>query len=88
MDINLKALYRNEHCIIGCNSVAHSQEEMATWLRVMNPLRESGELKAPDVSLYAEVSLDEAAHAYADLMKGSRTKHLIVKKQGNAGSMV
>jgi hypothetical protein len=80
IDIDLKALYRNEHCIIGCNSVAHSQEVMASWLRVMNPLLESGELKAPDASHYTEVSLGEAANVYVDFMTRSQKKYLIVNK--------
>lgn len=69
-----------EHSLIGCNSVDHSQEEMASWLRIINPLLDAGELQAPDVSRYTEVSLSGAADAYADLKKGSRTKYIIVKK--------
>jgi hypothetical protein len=50
---------------------------MATMLRTMNPLLESGELKAPSLSNYTEVTLDKAADAYAALRNGSRAKYII-----------
>lgn len=80
IDVDLKALYRMEHSLVGCNSVDHSQEEMASWLRVLTPLLESGELKAPDVSRYKEVLLENAVDAYTDLKKGGRNKYIIVRK--------
>jgi hypothetical protein len=77
--VDLKALYRSEHILIGCNSTAHPQEDMAASLKVMKPLLESGELHAPDTSAYTRISLSDAAETYAQLMKGTRKRYVILQ---------
>jgi hypothetical protein len=53
---------------------------MATSLQKMKPLFESGELKAPDVSRYTEVKLEQVVAAYEEMGHGSRKKFLIVNE--------
>jgi NADPH:quinone reductase-like Zn-dependent oxidoreductase len=79
IELDLKALYRNEHSVVGCNSVGHTADEMAEFLDAITPHLESGELKAPDTSRYTEVSLEKVAEVYQELLKGNRTKYVIVK---------
>ena len=69
--MDFKQLYRLEHSIIGCNSVEHSGHEMATWLQKMKAPFESGELKAPDISRYTEVKLEEVVTAYEEMGHGT-----------------
>jgi hypothetical protein len=44
----------------------------------MKTLFESGELKAPDISRYTEVKLEEVGAAYEELSSGTRKKFVIV----------
>jgi hypothetical protein len=53
---------------------------MAALLQKMKPLFESGELKAPDVSRYTEVKLEQVVAAYEEMGHGSRKKFLIVNE--------
>lgn len=64
--------------IIGTNSVSHDAKSMASLLRKMLPLFESGELKLPDISQYREIELDSAVGAYEEMERGSRKKFVIV----------
>jgi NADPH:quinone reductase-like Zn-dependent oxidoreductase len=77
LDLDVMTLYQKEQTIIGCNSTTHPQEKMANFLKSLNPLLESGELKAPGLSKYTEITLERAAEAYTSLINGSRTKYLI-----------
>jgi len=81
VEIDFKQLYRLEHSIVGCNSVEHSGHEMAALLQKMKPLFESGELKAPDISRYTEVKLEQVVAAYEEMEQGSRKKFLIVNEE-------
>lgn len=76
--IDFKELYRTEHSIVGCNSFAHTQQEMGSFLKEISKGFESGELQAPDVSRFEKITLDKAADAYADMSSGSKKKYLIV----------
>jgi NADPH2:quinone reductase len=78
MEVDFKQLYRNEKSIVGCNSVEHSAHQMAEWLEKMKVPFESGELKAPDVSRFTEVKLDDAVGAYDEMAHGSHKKFVIV----------
>lgn len=71
-------MYRLEHSIIGCNSVEHSAHEMAEYLQKMKAPFEHGELKAPDISRYTEVKLEEVVSAYEEMGRGTRKKFVIV----------
>jgi len=70
MAVDMKMLYRTEHSVIGCNSVAHKAEEMAKWLAEMTPMFERGELKAVDEKEVTVVSLDESLKVFGGLTKG------------------
>jgi hypothetical protein len=70
-----------EHSVVGCNSVAHDGQEMAALLQKMKALFESGELKAPDISRYTEVKLEDGFTAYEELASGTRKKFVIVNNQ-------
>lgn len=80
MSINLKDLYRLEHSLVGCNSVAQDPREMAAWLKELSTLFDAGELQAPDVSGYESITLDKAAEAYEELSKGKHKKFMIVSE--------
>lgn len=78
-NIDFKEFYRHQRRIIGCNSVMHSQEETAGYLRLMKGPLESGELKAPSLSKWTQIKLDEAAtEVYKELIEGSRKKIVLV----------
>lgn len=64
--------------IIGTNSVSHDAKSMASLLRKMLPLFESGELQLPDISRYCEIELNSAVGAYEEMARGSRKKFVIV----------
>lgn len=76
--VDFKDLYRLEHSIVGCNSVEHSSEEMAGYFKQMAPSLVSGDLKAPDVSRYTEIKLEDLVKAYEEMGKGSRSKYIVV----------
>ena len=78
VDVDFKQLYRLEHSIVGCNSVEHSGEEMAGWLRKMKAPFETGELKAPDVSRYTDVKLEDVANAYEEMGHGTKKKFVVI----------
>jgi hypothetical protein len=54
---------------------------MAALLQKMKAPFESGELKAPDMSRYTEVKLEDVVTAYEELSSGSRKKFVIVNNQ-------
>ena len=76
--MDFKQLYRLEHSIVGCNSVDHSGRETATLLQEMKAPFESGELKAPEISRYTEVKLEEVVAAYEEMGHGTKKKFVIV----------
>lgn len=78
IDVDLKALYRDEHCIIGCNSFQHSLEENAVWLGKIAKGFESGQLTPPvtDGPKIQKIGFDGVKDAYEQLASGS--KHLFL----------
>jgi len=51
---------------------------MAAWLQKMKAPFESGELKAPDISRYTEVKLEEVVTAYEEMEHRTKKKFVIV----------
>jgi hypothetical protein len=51
---------------------------MAALLQEMKAPFESSELKAPDISRYTEVKLEEVVAAYDEMSNGTRKKFVIV----------
>ena len=70
MQIDMKALYRLEHAVIGSNSVEHDAEEMAGWLSEMAPLFENGQLKATDEKDLIQLRIEDFARAFDSSTKG------------------
>lgn len=64
--------------IIGTNSISHDAKIMASLLRKMLPLFESGELQLPDISRYCEIELGSAVGPYEEMGRESRKKFMIV----------
>lgn len=79
VDVDFKALYREEHCIIGCNSFEHSLEENAVWLGKLAKGFESGQLTAPvaDGPRISKIGFDGVKDAYKALADGSKQVFLI-----------
>lgn len=68
--VDVTSLYRRQISIIGCNSLAYSQVEMARMLaQDLVPLLESGELKAPELGNTVRLPLSEALEAYSGDVK-------------------
>lgn len=68
--VDVTSLYRRQISLIGCNSLAYSQAEMAQLLtRDLVPLVESGKLQAPELGNTVRLSLGEALEAYSGNMK-------------------
>lgn len=78
LTFDLKALYRNEQEIIGCNSLSYSASEMANLLREMKPLFESGQLKPLEEEHLGLVDLDTALEAYRGVKQLGKSKPVIV----------
>ena len=67
--IDIKALYRRQIEIVGCNTVGSSQQEMAQMMTELTPSFEAGELKAPDESTMTLIGIDQGADAYSGKAK-------------------
>jgi len=68
--VDITSLYRRQISLIGCNSLAYSQAEMARMLtRDLVPLIESGKLQAPELGNTVRLPLDEALGAYSGNVK-------------------
>lgn len=79
VDVDFKALYREEHCIIGCNSFGHSVEETAVWLGKIAKGFESGQLTPPvaDGPRITKIGFEGVKDAYEALANGSKQVYLI-----------
>lgn len=79
VDVDFKALYREEHCIIGCNSFEHSLEENAVWLGELAKGFESGQLTPPvaEGPRITKIGFDGVKDAYEALANGSKNVFLI-----------
>lgn len=70
LPIDIASLYRRQISLIGCNSTAYSQAEMAKMLREdLVPLIESGELSASELGSTVRLPLSEALDAYNGKVK-------------------
>ncbi|GAB7334278.1 hypothetical protein MBLNU13_g06315t1 [Cladosporium sp. NU13] len=68
--VDVTSLYRRQISLIGCNSLAYSQPDMARMLTEdLVPLVESGKLQAPDLGSTVRLPLDEALGAYSGKVK-------------------
>jgi NADPH:quinone reductase-like Zn-dependent oxidoreductase len=69
LPVDIKALYRRQVELVGCNTAAVSQEEMAKLTRELTSGFESGKLKAPEESTMTLIGIDQAADAYSGKVK-------------------
>jgi len=68
--VDVTSLYRRQISLIGCNSLAYSQADMARMLtQDLVPLVESGKLKAPELGNTVRLPLEEALGAYSGNIK-------------------
>lgn len=68
--VDITSLYRRQISLIGCNSLAYSQANMAKMLtQDLVPFIESGKVKAPELDNVTRLSLDEALDAYNGKVK-------------------
>lgn len=68
--IDILSLYRRQISIVGCNSLAYSQADMAKMLTDdLIPLVESGSLQAPALGNTVRLPLDQALDAYDGKVK-------------------
>lgn len=72
--VDIKALYRRQIKIVGCNTAAVSQESMAEVLEELNAKFESGRLVAPEDKGMTLLSLERAVEAY----EGKTKKAVVV----------
>ena len=69
-EVDLRKLYRLNHVLVGCNSVAMPAAEMAEALAEMGPWFDSGDLEAPRESGFTGVGIEDLAQAYEDTISG------------------
>lgn len=68
--VDVTSLYRRQISLIGCNSLAYSQADMARMLtQDLVPLIESGKLQAPELGNTVRLPLDKALGAYSGSVK-------------------
>ena len=68
--IDITSLYRKQISLIGCNSLAHSQSDMAEMLKQdLVPLIVDGKIKAPELGNTMRLPIDEALDAYSGKVK-------------------
>lgn len=69
LGIDILSLYRRQVELIGCNTAAYPQAEMAALMKDMTPQFESGYLKAPEENTMSLIPIDQAPDAYAGKVK-------------------
>ncbi|KAK3703434.1 hypothetical protein LTR37_014424 [Vermiconidia calcicola] len=69
LPIDIKALYRRQVELIGCNTASSSQAEMASMMSELTPHFESEKLNAPDESTRSLVGIDRALEVYSAKVK-------------------
>lgn len=70
LQLDLMALYRLEHSVVGCNTVQNSAVDMAGYLQEMTPWFESGDLKAPAEASFTKISIEGLKDAYEGMESG------------------
>ena len=73
MNVDVKAVYRNELSIVGSNSLEHELEELAQDMDTMADLFEAGSLTAPKMDQLNVLAIEQGVEAYSDGAK----KHVI-----------
>lgn len=71
LPINLRDLYRMNHVLVGCNTVATPAKVMADALAEMAPWFDGGDLEAPKESGLTEVKIEDFRKAYEDTIAGN-----------------
>ena len=69
LSLDLLSLYRRQIELVGCNSAAYPQAEMADLLREMTPGFDSGRLTAPEEASMNLISIEQAPDAYSGKLK-------------------
>ncbi|KAM0722302.1 hypothetical protein Q7P37_001743 [Cladosporium fusiforme] len=70
LPVDIASLYRRQVSLVGCNSTAYSQAEMARMLTEdLVPLIESATLKAPELGTTVRLPFDRALEAYDGQVK-------------------
>jgi len=75
---DMKHVYREEKCIIGCNSVLTEQPETARDLETMRAGFENGSLQAPKETDLETIKIEDAVDAYKMMGDGRGKKFVIV----------
>lgn len=75
---DMKQLYRKEQCIVGCNSVNYTGEEMASILRTLTPQFEEGALTVYSDEDIIKVPLGDESIAGYSLVKGRSGKKVVI----------
>jgi NADPH:quinone reductase len=75
---DMKTLYRKEQCIVGCNSLNYSIEEMAIILQSLTPEFESANLSVTPEEELIKVSLGEEAIAGYAMVKERSGKKIVI----------
>lgn len=70
LPVDVASLYRRQLSLVGCNSTAYPQAEMARMLTEdLVPLIENGKLQAPEIGNTVRVPFDRAMEAYSGQVK-------------------
>lgn len=69
LPLDLLSLYRRQIELVGCNSAAVPQSEMAQMLKDLTVEIESGKLIAPEEKSMTLISIDQAPDAYSGKVK-------------------
>jgi NADPH:quinone reductase-like Zn-dependent oxidoreductase len=67
--VDILSLYRRQVELIGCNTAAYPQAEMAKLMNDMTAQFENGKLKAPEESTMNLIGIDQAPDAYSGKVK-------------------
>ena len=67
--VDILSLYRRQVELIGCNTAAASQAEMAKVMRNLTSKFETADLQAPDEDSMNLIDIDQAADAYSGTVK-------------------
>lgn len=70
LQVDIASLYKRQLSLVGCNSTAYSQADMARMLTEdLVPLIERGKLKAPELGNTVRLPFDRALEAYTGQVK-------------------
>ncbi|SCU85381.1 LAMI_0C11056g1_1 [Lachancea mirantina] len=78
LTVDMKDFYRHEKCLIGCNSLSYSAQELARLMGEFTLEFENGKLIAPREEIWEKIPLNQAVGAYQRALEDSSHKYLIV----------